>query len=1033
MTDLNQTGNSGSKPSTTKIFIFVFCLLTLLFSLFLALPTVASSNWAKEKIENYAKNKINGSISFESLNFSFWGTQEIKGVQLKDLDGKLILKMSTATIEATFLTIIFQGILENPVTFSGVSMNVEEFADGTSNIQKIFKASDVSPIESERVNDLSKLIILKNVSGNLNLSSTDPLIIKINGLTTQGQMDGSFDLDISLSGIDSRKLLDIANEPDMLFIDSASFNVNINASNFPMGLLDSLLSLQSSKYKPNLLVSTFGDKLNLKLNKIKVDQKKSLTLELNASAPNLEANFVGEITSDKIITTNVSTLKFSLSQPLVEYFYPAELGYKLKNPANVVIAVDEFSLPYDLKNREFNLLNSMFKGRVDLSLAHLTNQTSLSDIVLKKFSAFITTDESSEDLTLKIDGDASQNDQPIKIALETVLHKSLNFRKHKFPPLKIDLSHIPVAAVDQFFGTGKSLSRVMGAYADLKIEALVQKNHLDLQLKFDSEKFSIPSMMLKIDDDLTMVETPTFKYSLDEAIAKKLLPENSYLSLKRDEPIVVSFHVNPIKNIYEINDLLAENFSGIIKIHHITLNVKETNETVSFQDMVIPWEINLKNQDLNVSFSGNTKHSHLTSKGNFSGVAFLTKEQDTHFFDVQYKQKNAHGHESEVIFKGNIDHLLTKDGALNIYGMGLNLDASMANLPTPLFCKVACLNQDLHKKIEVLFGDFLNANVRLRLNALNGLVQSDVNGEEGSFSINAVLKEGFLFLKDPFQAKFKATERLGKSILHDIFPFLSGVVSSDQPILIAIANDGFVLPIKDFDLSKIEIPEAILSLGHVKFDKSGELATVLSLLTPADTDLISVWFTPLYFKMSEGVLKLERVDMLISNKFPIASWGKIDFVKDKVKMMIGMSGYALTHAFKIKGLDNEYMMQIPFVGTTRSAKIDKVNATTKIGALIAQGQGGPKGLVLGTVLSLAGGALTEEKPPKSTTIPLPWNEELKANQEIADQTPEKPQLTQESEIASELPKEIGKKKNKKFKIDKMLEHQVGEFLNDFLK
>lgn len=1019
----------------TYCFGFVLGLMTLLLSLFFMLPTIASSSWGKNKIENYASARFDGSISFDNLNFSFWGSQEVKGLEIKDDNGDTIVTLGKATFQTSFPELLFQSIMEGPILFHDLNMTVVELPDGTTNIQKALK---IESVKSEKPinNAPTSPILLKNVHGAFALnSSSQPLVLKLEGLSSLNSVVGLFDLDISLNGVDLDQLMELKNQPEMLFVDSTSFKVNINAKNFPIALLDNLLAMKTSKYKPHLLVSTFGDMLDLTLNKVKIDQGKSLTLELMAKAPNLNANFVGEVALDKIFTTKPSTLMFALNQELLEYFYPEESGFTLENPANVLVAIEEFDLPLNLKDQECDLLNLMFKGRIDLAEAKLTSKTSLPDIILQKFSAHVRADKNSDDLILKIEGDALQHDQPIKIALETVLHKSLNFRKHKLPPLMIDLKHIPVAMIDHFFGMDKSLSNTIGTHADLKIEALVCKEHLDLILKFDSEKLSIPSFKMKINDDLSMIEAPVLNYTLDETTAKQLIPENSFFSIDTAEPLSISFHVDPIKNIYEIIDPLNEKFSGTLTITQVLLNVKQAKHSLSFQEIIIPWEIDAETKELKVSFEGKTKYSHETLKGSFSGLALFQKEQMSHLFDVTMKQKNSSGHESKLDFKGNIENLLTEEGALNINGMGLTLDATVADLPTPLFCKVACLDKSLHQKIEVLFGDFLSASVGVRLKSLNGVVQANVNGQEGSFTLDSKIHEGFLFLNQPFQAKFTVTSRLGESILQDVFPILSGVVSSDQPILIAIASEGFVFPLKKLDVAQIEIPQAILSLGHVKFDKSGELATVLSLLTPPDTDLISVWFTPLYFNMHEGVLKLERVDLLISNLFPVASWGKIDLIQDKVKMTIGMSGYALTHAFKIKGLDNEYMIQIPYTGTTTSAKIDKVNATTKIGALIAQGQGGPKGLVLGTVLSIAGGALTEEKPPKSTTIPLPWTEELRLSHATSAEPSgnEKPTPPKEPEIdhVAQAENKVKKKKQKGFHIDKNIEENAEMFIRGF--
>jgi hypothetical protein len=1015
-------------------FGFFLGLISLILLTLILLPTIASSEFGKEKIEHYFGAKLDKHLTIDSLHFSIFGPQEIKGLKIKDESGNVEATLSNAVLETSFIKLLVSNVLEHPVNFIDLNMTLDDITGSNSPIT------------------------LKNVNGEFVSETSDSLKVQMDGLSSQGNLEGDFHLSLLLKGLDAKNLNFSELKTEMLFATTTDLNLNIKATNFPVSLLDAFLSLKSENYKPHLLVSTVGEKLNLSLLTSKDLGENALTLDINASAPNLNVNISTKLTPEKLFLRAPSTAMFALSQELIDYFYENDLGFNLESPANVLVAVEELSLPFDLKAKKFNTSELMFKGRVDLNEAKFVSETDFPDVALQKFSAEIATHEKSEAFTLKIEGNATQNNQPINIAIETVLHKSLDFRKHKFPPLKINLTHIPIGLIDHLFGWNETLTKNIGSHADLKMEALVQKDHLDLNLEFDSDKISIPKMVLKIDDDLSMVKAPTLNFKLTEKFAKKVLPENAYLSLKTDEPLNVTFHLNPIENIYDVKDILGTTFSGILTVHNISLNIKETREAISFQEVVIPWEINAKTREAKLNFSGKTKHSHEHSTGSFSGLASLKEDGEYHLFDIALDQKNSSGHESKLSFAGSVGKLLADDGALNLYGMAVNLDAKITNLSTPLFCKVACLDKSMHDKIEVLFGKLLNADIHLRLKALDGLIRANVMGHDGSFHLDSQVQDGFLFLNQPFQAKFMVTPRLGESILQDIFPFLSGVVSSDQPILIAIAHEGFVFPLMQLDLSKIEIPQATLSLGHVKFDNSGELANVLSLLTPQNSDLISVWFTPLYLSMNEGVFKLERVDMLISHQFPIATWGKVDFISDKIKMKIGLSGYALKHAFKVKDLDNDYMVQIPLIGTTNSATIDKVNATTKIGALVAQGHGGPKGLVIGTVLSLAGGALTEEKPPKSTTIPLPWAEELKKSTEaklksVDDSRHEVSPVTVrevklgtkvEAKHGAEISKadetqntdeKLKKKKNKskKFRLDKEFEHQAEQLLDGLYK
>lgn len=970
----------------------IIALFSLICILFLALPTLISSPWGKEKLEHFISYKTGVSVSFEGIALSILGPQEIKGMEVKNVDKTSSLTVASASFDSSFLKILFQNAFDTPLQFSNLNLAVI---------------------------DSPNPILFENVSGEFR---AHPLIIKLKGNSKEGELKGDFDLDIALDGIDLSDLFNLASHPEMIFADSTILSFKAKFKNFPVAFLD--LALQKYNKSSHLLSSTIGHKLDLTLSKSKLSQNKNLLLEVSALAPNLTANLNLQMGLDKILTTGPSTLMFLANQELLENFYPLNAGFELAKPSTVLIAIHEFRLPYDLKNREYDLSKLMFKGRLDFHEAFLKSHTSLPDIALQKFTTNIETDEDSEDILIKMQGDAKESEHPIKVALETTIPKSLNFKRHPFPPILIDLKHIPVALIGHFFQLDDTLPKIVGDHADLKIEALLKAQVAELEFSFHSEKIFIPSIRFKVDKNWTMQEPAYLHYHFNESFAKTLLPENAPVSLNTNQPLVMTFYLQPLALFDQIDDLTKSPILGEINLEELVFNIKASNETFAVKNVAIPIKIDFAKSYANITFAGMTKHSRMIGTGSFAGKALFNSREQQHFFDIDWQQINAAGNKSDVSLKGNLENLLTETGDLNIHGMTCAFDATIANLPTPFFCQVACLENSMHKKIEVLFGDFLNANIHVALKELDGMVQAHVSGLEGSFHLDSRLQNGTLFLNQPFEAKFQVTPRLGSSILQDIFPVLSGVVSSDQPILIAINHEGFRFPLKELDISKIEIPGAILSLGHVQFDNSGELAKILSLLTPPNSDLISVWFTPLYFAMHEGIFKLERTDMLISNQFPIATWGKVDFILDKVKMMIGMSGEALSHAFKIKDLDSSYMLQIPLIGTINQATIDKPTATTKIGALIAQAQGGPKGLVLGAFLSIASGALTEKGPPKPTTTPLPWENMLK--KETHD----------EAEIACDLPpKEPAKekKKKKKFNLEKILNNLEVEQIFEHLK
>lgn len=342
-------------------------------------------------------------------------------------------------------------------------------------------------------------------------------------------------------------------------------------------------------------------------------------------------------------------------------------------------------------------------------------------------------------------------------------------------------------------------------------------------------------------------------------------------------------------------------------------------------------------------------------------------------FNMKAEGQTTNGKSTTLNIVGALERGFNSDGSINHHDLSLSLDATVDNLPIPLLCQLACLNPSMYQKLDALIGPTLDAKIKAQLQQMNGPVYVDLKGKNGRTILDARLTNGNMTLNNNFYAELNATPQLGQYVLQDVIPFLSGMIGSDQPLKLAIAKEGFSLPVRNFALQNVSIGGATLELGKVRFSNQGQLAKVLSLLTTASANEIMVWLTPTYFSMNNGVFKLERVDMLISDLYPIAAWGKVDTLNDNVNMVIALSGSAISRAFNVQGIKRNYYLQLPLRGTMSNASIDKSKAVARLSALVAQSQGGPHGLVLGTVLDIATGGLTEESPPKPTTSPLPWN------------------------------------------------------------
>lgn len=355
-------------------------------------------------------------------------------------------------------------------------------------------------------------------------------------------------------------------------------------------------------------------------------------------------------------------------------------------------------------------------------------------------------------------------------------------------------------------------------------------------------------------------------------------------------------------------------------------------------------------------------------------------------FNLQGSQLDPGTQVSQLAIEGKLTQLLTPEGSWNPQKMTVKAKAHLQNFPASLVCRALNLDRGVRLKMEALLGPVIAADMLVQIQQLNGPLQIAVEGQNGRVQLDGQLSQGTLLLQKPFELEVAVTPELGQAVLQDLVPLLSGIISAEQRLRLTIDPAGFALPLDFSNRGALQIGQMSLELGKMQFSNEGQFGKLMNVLRVQDTDVMSVWFTPLYVSVANGVVSIQRFDMLLMQAYPIAAWGTIDLPGNYIDMIVGLSGRTLQRAIGFTTLDRDFMMQLPLRGQIGSAKLDRGKIAGKIAALAAQMQGTPQGVVLGTVISLAtGGGLLEEKAPPPTTNPLPWETAADSDQAAGEQ------------------------------------------------
>ena len=467
----------------------------------------------------------------------------------------------------------------------------------------------------------------------------------------------------------------------------------------------------------------------------------------------------------------------------------------------------------------------------------------------------------------------------------------------------------------------------------------------------------------------TMQGAYTLQVSGQDLTGKFIVSLNNDL-ISNTTPLVFSMKLTPTR------------FAALQKLIHAESDNKftllaDTDVDMEISTLKVPTNFSLRNTQIVAEMSVDEIHFQREGQQKLifeNMVASVSSQNVMQSMSFQIKaEEQLKGKRYPIMVNGDAKDYFSEKGKIDTSALTLNLEVKSPRLPASLLCQLGGLDCSIRQKIEALFGEIINTDINIHLLQMHGPLFAKLKGPNGKLTLDAQLNEGSMTLNAPFEAEFAVTPELEKSIIQDVIPILNGVIGAEQPIRIKIDPASFFIPLKQIELDKIVIEKATIELGKMHFSEKGTLGNVFDLLGRSQKDELSVKFTPLYFKMDHGTIKLSRMDMLFMGHYPMAVWGKVNPVKDKVDIRIGITAAALSRAFSIPGLEKDYMMQLPLTGSLSSASIDKAKAIGRISALVAQSHGSPQGTLLGAVLGIASGELLEEPVPSPTTNPLPWD------------------------------------------------------------
>nr|NGX53836.1 hypothetical protein [Chlamydiota bacterium] len=531
---------------------------------------------------------------------------------------------------------------------------------------------------------------------------------------------------------------------------------------------------------------------------------------------------------------------------------------------------------------------------------------------------------------------------------------------------KGDFADFPVILLNPFLGEKVNLTPFFGPSMNLHFDGAytpTEEHHFTIYLTAQATGFNA-AISLVLNDTLVVQEnkSATIHWEMTPvrylALMQLLYPEQEVgFVLMQTAPVDLKITqlTCPTTSPFTLNQFLCKTgFIGDLRFGTLLFKNYITNETLTINNM----EASIQGEE-------------------FSKAIALKWGGD--IFSPNIKSHEASG----FTFDGEMFNFWTSEGKFNRSGLTIKGDLNLNMIPVSEITGVMPMEEKSRKTVRAVLGPLVNARIVGEIRELTGPLTIDIKSTNLKALFPAELKDGYLILRKTVEAELTLTEEVNEALLKDINPLLITGAWSDHPIRFYIDAEGFAVPIHNFALKDVQIDRAIVDFGKLRVRNGGDIAELMKFLKAKHVSpegVMEAWFTPIFISLKDGTARYKRFDALLAGNVHIAMWGRIDLIKDKVKMTLGISPATLQKRLKIPGLAKEDMFQIKVRGSSSDLELDWSSAYTRIGIIITRTAGG-LGRLIGGLLEQIVAALGEEPTPPLTTRPLPWDPQRPVQEE----------------------------------------------------
>lgn len=289
-------------------------------------------------------------------------------------------------------------------------------------------------------------------------------------------------------------------------------------------------------------------------------------------------------------------------------------------------------------------------------------------------------------------------------------------------------------------------------------------------------------------------------------------------------------------------------------------------------------------------------------------------------------------------------------------------------------------------KLSPIFGDRVSATFNSYMKEGKGNLECIVNAPMCKTALYAKLNDGYLYLTKPWQAELVITPELSEMLFKDMGVTLA---SSSNPLTVYVDPRGFVMPYRNYKVLDLHLPFARVDIGRLVVRNQGNPENISELfkLQFDQRKLIHLWFAPMDLSIKNGIMSIDRTEVLYNQAQEICYWGQIDLEREYVNMILGLTAQSLDSALGIV-LPPNYVLKVPLRGPYGNVQLDKQAAMSQIAMLIAGRVGSMAPGPWGSLFEAFGEAAKNQSDVPPPKHPFPWEKRTSAPK-LENATPKK--------------------------------------------